>query len=326
MPFTRLTRGALIGLLGLLTLCALASHAHAQIKPYFLVVVDTSGSMSWCAPGASDCSCHAMNDCSKGFNKNRCGFDANKLGDAKCALQRIIDSTGDATFGLMQFAHACDSGNTCANTTTGWCDAQLLVPIQNSNQSLMREWVDGNCNGASNGVPPGAATCASTGFLHELTNGSGTPIAQSLRRAQEYLRGTEVLDNMGRWMGNDIDANSGAGAALSTGVWITNTTNALPPASPLKNDTKLACRPVSVILLTDGVDTCEPSTNNARSNNPPKVAKELFTGSVTSASLATKAFRTYVIGFGSSSDYDPTVLDNIADMGGTDAKATGGHK
>ncbi len=292
--------------------CASAERAHAQIKPYFLVVVDTSGSMKWCAPGETDCSCHVGNNCGNAFNTNICGFPANKIGDAKCALQRIIDGTGDAEFGLMQFAHTCqdacltnDSGNTC--------DAQLLVPIQTSNTSLLREWVDGTC------VQPAGATCASAGFLHELSAGGSTPLAQSLHRANEYLRGNEAVDSMGRWMGYDVKAM----AALATPVYVTNTSSARPPVSPLKNDAQLACRPVSVILLTDGVDTCAVDGTN----DPPAAAAVLNTGNVKSASLANKAFRTYVIGFGKAGDYDPAVLSSIAASGGTDARpgATNGH-
>ena len=107
-------------------LFASASEAQ-QLKPYFLVIFDTSGSMTWCAGGsesqggANDCSC--LNDTGGGcfgansnpadsaFRPNRCGFPSNRIGDAKCALQRIVDATsGDAVFGLMQFEHPC-SGN-----------------------------------------------------------------------------------------------------------------------------------------------------------------------------------------------------------------------
>src|ERR1700754_1387304 len=77
-----------------------SARAQEQIKPYFLVIVDTSGSMAWCAGGTqatnggNDCTCYASGACSGAFKTNRCGFPSNKIGDAKCALQRIIDSTG----------------------------------------------------------------------------------------------------------------------------------------------------------------------------------------------------------------------------------------
>ena len=122
--------------------------ARAQIKPYFLVIVDTSGSMAWCSGGSSgqlglnDCSCHVGNNCNNPFQTNRCGFPSNRLGDAKCSLQRIIDGVGsDAVFGLMQFEHPCsptcqDSGdqsslNACdpltSNNDDAYDDGQLLA-------------------------------------------------------------------------------------------------------------------------------------------------------------------------------------------------------
>ncbi|HEX4352523.1 MAG TPA: hypothetical protein VHZ95_06405, partial [Polyangiales bacterium] len=64
----------------------LVARVHAQqLRPYFLVIVDTSGSMAWCAAGTEaqlggdDCSCHVDNtkvggQCSSAFKTNRCGF------------------------------------------------------------------------------------------------------------------------------------------------------------------------------------------------------------------------------------------------------------
>jgi hypothetical protein len=289
----------------------LASHVDAQqLKPYFLVIFDTSGSMSWCAGGnegsgvlgSNDCSC--LNNTSgpcfgnnpppadSAFKTNRCGFPANRIGDAKCALQRIVDATsGDAVFGLMQFEHPCS--NTCASATlsaggsacsgaTAYDDGQLVVGLANNNTTLLREWVDGtaNCQG----------TCTNN-YKHELTSGIWTPIAKSLQRANEYLRGTPS-----------------AGFLYPTNPAGFN----VAPTSPLDNDSQLKCRPVSVILLTDGKETC--------AGNPVTAAQSLMgSGQISDGSVATKAFRTYVIGFGAqgSDSYDPTTLNNIAMAGGT---------
>jgi hypothetical protein len=156
----------LLGLCAQLSaMCLTTSGTQAQqLRPYFLVIVDTSGSMAWCAGGntaangTNDCSCHQGGNCAAAFNTNRCGFEANKLGDAKCALQRIVDGVGgDATFGLMQFEHPCDNncnptGAQCSGTL-GVCgpecnDGQLAVEISSGNANLMREWVDGQCQGS----------------------------------------------------------------------------------------------------------------------------------------------------------------------------------
>jgi MYXO-CTERM domain-containing protein len=280
----------------------LVSGAGAQqIKPYFLVIVDTSGSMAWCAGGTQnatgndDCSCYQNNSCNGQLrtDQNSCGFGQNKIGDAKCALQRIIDSTGgDAVFGLMQFEHPCDGsepsqacGLTCGGSSN--CDdGQLVVEIEEGNASLMREWVDGvagpgscNPNGGNHNYP------------HELTTGQWTPIARSLERANQYLRGNFPGDF----------------------IWATD--SAARPGSPIpESDPKLSCRPVSVILLTDGDDTC---TGNP-SADPPARAGALNAGDPRGTTRGGKAFKTYVIGFGKSGgNFNPTVLNNIAAQGGT---------
>ena len=283
------------------------SAAAQQIKPYFLVIVDTSGSMEWCAASTQntpDCSCRVNTsaNCATSpptrpaanlFKTNRCGFPQNRIGDAKCALQRIIDGTGgDAVFGLMQFEQPCGNGTcstsqTCSSSTTGPCDdGQLVVEIQEGNASVMRQWVDG-VDG------PGTCDAANHRFPHELRSGLWTPIAQSLQRANEYLRGT----------------------ADATFSWATDSN--MIPSSPIPaSDPQLACRPVSVILLTDGDDTCasNPTTD------PPARAATLNTGDPKATTRAGKAFKTYVIGFGASGgNFNPTVLDNIAMQGGTDS-------
>jgi hypothetical protein len=290
-----------------------ASIADAQqLKPYFLVIFDTSGSMTWCSGGSEgsngtdDCSCRVNTSAACGgtgtpaadsaYKPNRCGFPSNRLGDAKCALQRIIDATsGDAVFGLMQFEHPCSAsclgpalsdagGANCSSApnAANYDDGQLVVGIQNNNTTLMREWVDGtnNCQG----------TCTNN-FTHELYSGVLTPIGKSLQRANEYLRGTPS-----------------AGFLYPTNPAGFN----VAPTSPLANDQFLACRPVSVILLTDGAETC--------GGNGTAAATALFGGGdIYSTNISNKAFRTYVIGFGSGGGFDPNALNAIAMAGGTDS-------
>ena len=229
---------------------------------------------------------------------NRCGFPKNKIGDAKCALQRILDGAGgDATFGLMQFKHPCNGtctasssscGSGCGAVGTGACDdGQLAVEIQTGNANLMREWVDGQCQG----------TCGGNNYPRELTTGQWTPIARSLARANEYLRGQTTV-----------------GFPLATGGSSIGT--------PLANDPQLECRPVSVILLTDGDDTCDTDPAVAAAN-----AATLYASDLKGTTAANKAIRTYVIGFGASGgNFNPTALDNIATSGGTDSHDASGHK
>ena len=294
-----LSASVLCTLLGMCAATVTGVASAQQLRPYFLVIVDTSGSMAWCAAGrqdvnpvgSNDCSCHVGNNCNAAYLTNRCGFPSNRIGDAKCSLQRILDGTGgDATFGLLQFEHPCSptceaSNAGCTNncgSSPNCDDGQLAVEIQSGNANLMREWVDGQCQG----------TCGAGSYPRELTTGQWTPIAKSLQRANEYLRG-----------------QLGAGFPYITGQ---STVSA-----PLANDPQLACRPVSVILLTDGDDTCAAPTD------APNAAAALLAGQLNASSAGSKSIRTYVIGFGASGgNFNPTVLDNIAMSGGTDSGDT----
>src|SRR5690349_20050675 len=108
-----------------LALCTalLGGTAHqqgAQGKPCFLVRFDTSGSMAD-PPDVT----------------NTCGYLSGgrtvgrKVDAAKCALGKLVNGTGDADFGLMQFAQTWDGAGSCNG---GGCapvagSALLRVPI-----------------------------------------------------------------------------------------------------------------------------------------------------------------------------------------------------
>src|SRR5688572_8252199 len=91
-------------------LFALLSTTHVaaqatQVKPWFLVVFDTSGSMGDAVP------------------PNSCGYTADKMGAARCAMRNIVDSIGDAEFGLLQFAQDNDASPSCTGGSCGQTEA-----------------------------------------------------------------------------------------------------------------------------------------------------------------------------------------------------------
>ncbi len=80
-------------------------------------------------------------------------------------------------------------------------------------------------------------------------------------------------------------------------------------------DSRASCRPYSVILLTDGVESCDCSSFTAPDAClPPRTA---------AADLAANGISTYVVGLGIS-PAARTQLNNIAASGGTDAGDPGG--
>ncbi|HMI93969.1 MAG TPA: hypothetical protein VK509_21490, partial [Polyangiales bacterium] len=295
-----------------MALCSTREHAQAQgqsqqVKPYFLVVFDTSGSMDGTAPA------------------NSCGYQTTttdmmvtttaprKMDAAKCALGKILNSTGDADFGLMQFAQTdCGNGPTCAPTR----DAGVMrVPIQTNTAGGILSLIDKVDTGALGGAD-------------ELCAGGYTPLGGTLVAAKDYFGGT------------------------------------LPSfTAPTVGDSALGCRPLSVILLTDGVECCNACDDSMTpwSAGCPNADAELITAGLTacpsgsngcgdaptcgngdafesapekawllrkqsmvpSASGAvTKEIPTYVVGFGLNpgANGDPR-LEKIAVGGGTDNPA-----
>jgi len=194
--------------------------AQETVKPYFMTIVDNSGSM----------------DGSTGGGTNSCAQPQTRMSDAKCVLQRIIDGYGDVVFGLERYqtdctgtcASSCDTicGCSCTNLTCNGCNdngsgcpaggssadqGQVLVDIREDNQYDIRSWIDFSCDG-----------CSTTAADPELSAETWTPIAGSLRAARRYYEGGDPT--------------------FST--------------SPVPSDPYRGCRPYRVILLTDGEETC----------------------------------------------------------------------
>ena len=228
-----------------LVLAPSAATAQTVINPYFLFLMDSSGSMN----GTTTCTVGVT---------NACGQPCRRINDAKCALQRVVAGTGDATFGLGQFSQLCKPGCGNVGTSAGQiaCDATsasgvIRVGIAEDNQTAITSWVDYSC-----GLPAAGMCAAGTSTTHnEIYSGGNTPLGGVLQRARCYYSGTCGADGT--------------------------------PASPLIGDAALACRPVSVILLTDGAETC--------GGDAVAAATALRT---TAVGAATKDIRTYVIGFG----------------------------
>src|SRR5690606_20852697 len=200
-----------------------AQSGSTAVSPYFMVIVDNSGSM----------------DDRTGPGTNSCGRERTRLSDAKCVLQSVVNGFGDVSFGLARYRATCDSRDSCSSSCTSSCgcdcsfvdcgrcendgrrcpnnggsadQGQILVPIRDENQDDILEWIDYSCGSCGTGA----------GSDPELQAATWTPIAGSLRGARRYFEG------------NDPDF----------------------PGSPIAGDPYAGCRPTHVILLTDGEETC----------------------------------------------------------------------
>jgi hypothetical protein len=172
-----------------------AGAQATQIKPRFLIVIDTSGSMDDPVTPGPSCA----------------GYPATKLGHAKCAIKNILNSIGDAEFGLMQFAQSNAAQTNCGGST---CD-------QTANSGVLLQGI------ASNNTATLLTYVNNDNTNPELCAADGTPLGGVLATARGYFLGG---------------------------------------TSPTANDTAAACRPLNVILLTDGAECCGGCQNGGCPN------------------------------------------------------------
>ncbi len=78
---------ALVALMSLFTPRPAAAQSSEPLKPYVVMILDTSGSM----------------DAATGAGPPSCGGLDNRLNHAKCAINRIVNSYGDMVFALSRF-------------------------------------------------------------------------------------------------------------------------------------------------------------------------------------------------------------------------------
>src|SRR4051812_30675699 len=91
--------GAATLVLGVCVVAGVATAApNDPLKPYVLLVLDTSGSM----------------DNATNTGPPSCGGKDSKLDHARCAINNIVNAYGDMTFALARF-RATMSGTTTAN-------------------------------------------------------------------------------------------------------------------------------------------------------------------------------------------------------------------
>jgi uncharacterized protein (TIGR03382 family) len=96
----------LLAWLGVATLFVLTSTAHAQndvLKPYVVLILDTSGSMAT----------------STGSGPTSCGKTDNRINHAVCAINNIVNSYGDMVFSLAKFRETASGTPGDAFCTTG---------------------------------------------------------------------------------------------------------------------------------------------------------------------------------------------------------------
>lgn len=282
-----------------------------QVKPYVMLLFDTSGSMRWdvcnrnnygliAGDNSNECrgnllSCSSCNTlgCDNGLR------DDTRLFKVKRGASNVVSAFGEVTFGLARFRQdargfVCGTdvrrhggwrgppgdgtgGNdgSCSLDAmgTGWNQADLLVPFSDTNQRDILAWMN-NCDDY-----PSEGDCP-----YGTNPGSGTPSS-----------GCSLCADCGG--GCDRELRAGGFTPIAGSLYDLRTT-VFPGV--VAGDPLSSCRPYKVILLTDGVDNCP--------GDPVAEAENLFTN-------ASKSIPVHVIGFASSTLQ--ANLDAIANAGGT---------
>ena len=236
------------GVATLALFCA-AQRADANgsaLKPYVVLVLDTSGSMAEAT----------------GSGAPSCGGADTKLNHAKCAINKIANSYGDIVFALGRFRQLMGGTTTPATFPSGCCTsgpgvgangacaANGACNTADSTMEMLTGLVDGSNSASAVWANGTANTCTATGTDPEIWNAdSNTPLEGALKGAKRYWQGLQATD---------------ARIILA---------NTAPGFNPIVNDplattflpSGAQCRPYITILLTDGAETCGGTPNNGAS-------------------------------------------------------------
>jgi MYXO-CTERM domain-containing protein len=264
-----------------------------QIKGRVMVLLDTSGSMIWhfddsnttggdsppgqaiiCdnALGAGSFACNSGAACTAA-NGGRPYWpvadaaDPSRMLAAKSALQNVVNANaGILDFGLERYAES----ETCPNTTNpAYCCNSQVNGTTPGRCQLVAEYTDIPNTGNSNDLTY-AGSCGTPyrGGRVLVTPGpaSGTQLLPWVDFVEDFCSSTAAVGGPPR---NPEIRGSGStplGRAVTTARedWYrpVYTDSKTAGAQPL-DDSLIDCRPYVLVVMTDGVDTCEAGTTHA---------------------------------------------------------------
>jgi MYXO-CTERM domain-containing protein len=296
-----------LGIVTVLGAVGVTEDAHAQncnssnpadwpaaAKPYFLLMVDTSGSMTSGVGSTTSCTVGTVN------------YGSDRRAHARCAVRNtLLAYSGQVNFGLATFARTATN---CSNNANGSCNFGSCTYGNVTGNSA------GGC-GAGCGPEPAGGTNSS--------NRAGSLIRVAM--LQDIGSPASNVSNLLTWVNGSCGGN-GDPEIFADGCTPLNgmlrdafryySNQWVPPASPggMTLTSPLtsaamgerACRSVNVILLTDGDETCDTQADAV------DAAGDLLAG-FTKDSISWSV-RTHVINFAGGSTANTNA---IAAAGGT---------
>jgi hypothetical protein len=320
---------AWLGVAMLVVVCgSRVANAGDPLKPYVVLVLDTSGSMvaNDCGGGSGSCGNPT------GSGPPSCGGIDNKLNHAKCAINNIVNAYGDMVFALGRF-RTTQGGTTTTNTfPTGCCEAGPAISANNGCSAgpacnatttgtgalleMLTSLVDGGNQSAATFTNFTGGSCTAGGSDPEIWDGQGlcnggggadgscggaTPLDGVLKGTKRYWTGQQATDGTVLWQqglaGYDPIRTDPLRAQFIPPVGKLqcdpnpNTCQPLATCGTTNCCCVEQCRPYVVILLTDGAESC--------SGNPATGAAELFnTDLVVDSTTRRYRIETKPIGYG----------------------------
>ncbi|MDZ4695306.1 MAG: MopE-related protein [Deltaproteobacteria bacterium] len=346
----------------------LTSTALAQaIKPRFLMIVDTSGSMSLTDRTISGNRVEIETHGDGSARHPGCDIDNNSLYDdsrlfqAKGALLDTFAAFGQAEFALARYAMTdvsqtctadaqCPPGNysgngdprnwTCIDPShvagnTQYCAVNHRVGC-NNNGTCYDECTGANNDGTANGAGTnGCIRCAAPAtdpfdvYAKGLECGQTPctyPNCMGANVLVPFPTGSSNFSSLVSWLdgqetypggsNNEIRANGSTPIAASLGAglnWLTNAGSIVGPGAGVRaSDPQASCRAYSVILITDGRESCDVRDGDGVTSG---TQTDRAAGGIAAAqALNAAGIRTYVIGFNVATS-DLSALNAMASTG-----------
>lgn len=268
-------------------------------KPYFMLLVDTSGSMITSVAGAAP----------------SCGYPATRMGHAKCAVKNtVLAFSGQVNFGLAQYAgYMTGCGASCYGNDSGFPQPACVPNCYNA--EINTTGICGLCGPMDNTADPTTRRGATVLVGMQQDNfWSSPPSATNVPQILNYVDNncTSNLEVTNTPTDGPAYGRTPLNGSLrdmrryfQTG-WTNPDNGAITFPTPLSANDR-PCRSVNVILLTDGDETCDTQANAVNA------ASVLFNTGVT---IGTNTFKikTYVINFAGGNQAN---TDAIAAAGGT---------
>lgn len=259
-----------------------SAWAAEPLKPYVVLILDTSGSMS----------------ASTNAGPPTCGGGDTRIEHAVCAINKIVNSYGDMVFALGRFRETtstngtfttcdanadldgnpgitlpapsggdqcgtqgaycgdCDTADGTSTGTLGPCttadrEFELLTPLVDGSNALATLWTDRGCGTCS--APPAGTLPTTANEIWGISPFTFTPLAAVLNGAKRYWLGLQATDATVIWPSGSPGFAPIASDPTST-AFLPGGCDSSPACAT--NCCASQCRPYITILLTDGAETC----------------------------------------------------------------------